>query len=204
VPPDPVPPDEQLRCELLAMRDEDLRVRKEVVEGSSAFAGYHPRMEEVHHRNAARLREIIAQRGWPGTSLAGEDGAAAAWLVVQHAISEPDFQRWALGLLRDAAERGEAPAAQAAFLEDRICTLEGRPQIYGTQFDVDETGLPAPCPIADAAAVNERRRRVGLNTLEERTQEMRAGQVPQQPDPQARAEYERGRLEWLRRVGWRV
>ena len=51
-------------------------------------------------------------------------------------------------------------------------TLSGKPQVYGTQFDVDEKGWPIPFPIADAAAVNERRARLGLNSLEERQEQM--------------------------------
>jgi hypothetical protein len=197
-----MPKNDSLRLELLAMREEDFRVRAEVVKGASAYAGYHPRMEEVHKRNAARLKAIIAEHGWPGRSLAGADGAGAAWLVAQHSIGDPPFQRECLRLLRDALARGEVTAAEPAFLEDRICCLEGRPQVYGTQFEPDENGLPRPCPIADAEYVNERRRSVGLNTIEERTREMQVDQQPE-PDPAARAEYERGYQEWLRKVGWR-
>jgi hypothetical protein len=159
-------------------------------------------MEEVHVRNAARLKAIIAEHGWPGRSLVGDDGAHAAWLIAQHAIGDPPFQRMALTLLREALARGEVPPAQPAFLEDRICLFEGRPQTYGTQFEPDDEGLPRPYPVADPEHVNERRRAVGLNTLEERTRELRAGQQPE-PDPEARAEYERKYQEWLRKVGWR-
>jgi hypothetical protein len=197
-----MPVNEVLRRELLAMRDEDRRVRAEVVEGASAFGGYHPRMEAVHVRNAARLKEIIAEHGWPGRSLVGEDGANAAWLIAQHAIGDPPFQRTALGLLCEALARGEVSPAQPAFLEDRICFFEGRPQVYGTQFEPDEEGLARPYPVADPEHVDERRRAVGLNTLEERTRELRAVQRPE-PNPEARAEYERTYQEWLRKVGWR-
>jgi hypothetical protein len=197
-----MPLDGGLRRELLALRAEDLRVRDEVVRGASLYAGYHPRMEEVHRRNAARLKEIIAAHGWPGRSLVGEDGSVAAWFIAQHAIGEPDFQRHALVLLREALARGEVAPAEPAYLEDRICYFEGRPQVYGTQFDVGEDGLLRPYPIADPDHVNERRRAVGLNTIEERTREMRSGHQPEH-DPGARAEYERAHHEWLRKVGWR-
>jgi hypothetical protein len=194
--------DEGLRRELLALRAEDLRVREEVLSGASVYAGYHPRMEEVHRRNAARLKEIIAAHGWPGRSLVGEDGSVAAWFIAQHAIGEPEFQRRALGLLREALARGEVSPAAPAYLQDRICYFEGRPQVYGTQFDVGEDGILRPYLIADPEHVNERRRAVGLNTIEERTSEMRAGHQPE-PDPEARARYEQSYGDWLRRVGWR-
>jgi hypothetical protein len=75
-----------LRNGLLAMQAEDRRVRAELLADGSLGDGYHPRMEEVHRRNAARLTEIIAGHGWPGRGLVGEDGARAARFVLQHTI----------------------------------------------------------------------------------------------------------------------
>ena len=51
-----------LRQELLAMRDDDLRVRDELVASDELGGAYVPKMEEVHKRNASRLRELIAPR----------------------------------------------------------------------------------------------------------------------------------------------
>ena len=83
---------EALRAELLAMAQEDLRVRSDLAADASLFDGYHPRIEEVHERNARRLEEIVAKHGWPRLTAAGEDGTEAAWLIVQHAIGSPAFQ----------------------------------------------------------------------------------------------------------------
>jgi hypothetical protein len=194
---------QELRLELLAMREHDLQVRDEVVKGASAFGGYDPRMEEVHRQNTQRLKEIIAEHGWPGRTLVGEDGMIAAWFIAQHAISDPPFQRRALELIREAHSRSEASAIGAAFLEDRICIMEGRPQVYGTQFEPDEHGIPQPGPIADPEHVNERRKALGMNTIEERTRELQEGEQPENPGPEKLAEYHRQLNEWLRRVGWR-
>jgi hypothetical protein len=193
---------EKLRQELLAMREDDLRVRREVLQGASSLAAYHPRMEELHRRNASRLKEIIAEYGWPERTLVGEDAAIAAWFIAEPAISDPEFQRRALELQCEARDKGEISAIGPAFLEDRICELEGRPQIYGTQFEPDEHGLPQSYWIADPEHVNERRAAIGLNTIEERTRELQAEQQPEY-DPIKRAQYQRGYQEWLRKVGWR-
>src|SRR5262249_54218490 len=107
---------EALREELVAMAAEDQRVRAELAADGSLFDGYHPRMAKVHDKNAARLVEILGQHGWPGRSLVGEDGARAAWLVLQHAIGHPGLQRRGLELLRKAAARGEVPAVEVAML----------------------------------------------------------------------------------------
>lgn len=199
----PVPINDRLRHELLAMYEEDLQMGDETIQVSSLYGGYDPHMEQLHRRNAKRLKEIIATHGWPGRSTVGSDGAAAAWFIARHAISDPPFQRKVLELLREAQKLGETPAMAIAFLEDLICMFEGRPQIYGTQFENDEQdGTLRPYRIADPENVNERRLAVGMNTIEERTLEMREAPQPEF-DPVKYAEYRRNYERWLRKVGWR-
>lgn len=188
------------RDRLLSMKEEDLQVRAELAADGSLFDGYHPRMEYVHRRNAAQLRQIIDEHGWPCEPLVGEDGAEAAWLIAQHAIGEPVFQRLCLTLLKAAADVGEVPAWQPAYLEDRIRMFEGRPQIYGTQFDIGDDGLPTPCEIEEPESVDERRRAVGLEPLAE---QIGRAERAAPPTPEVRAKRDREYQEWLRRTGWR-
>jgi hypothetical protein len=196
--------DADLAGELVRMAEEDQVVRAELAREGHLFRGYHPRMAEVHSRNAERLEEIIRERGWPGRSVAGERGARAAWLVLQHAIAYPALMRRGLALLREAVASGQVSAAELAMLEDRISVLEGRPQRYGTQYDWDERGEMSPLPIEDPDGVDDRRLSVGLPRLAENTQRVRegtqaAGEQPP-PDPaQRRQEAE----TWARMVGWR-
>src|SRR5262245_52329534 len=82
----------RLGSELLEMAAEDRRMAEELSPEGSLFEGYHPRMEAIHRRNAARLAAILEEQGWPGASLVGDEAAEAAWLIAQHAIGEPDFQ----------------------------------------------------------------------------------------------------------------
>ena len=189
---------EELAAELIALAAEDQRVRGELLAEGVLFGGYHPRMEAVHRRNAARLAEIIAAHGWPTERVVGVEGAAAAGLIAQHAIGEPAFQRTCLVALQQASERGEVPAWQPAMLEDRIRVFEGRPQRYGTQLDVDEEGRLHPHPIEDPDGVEERRRAVGLDSLADRL-----ASAERVPPPADRAEHQRGYERWLRKVGWR-
>jgi hypothetical protein len=157
---------EQLRQDLLAMRAEDLRVRQELLDAGELGGPYVPRMEDVHRKNAARLRELIERYGWPAEDLAGPDGAEAAWLIAQHAVGEPAFQRRVLALLRTCVAEKRVPAWQAAYLEDRIALHEGRPQRYGSQWVQDPTdGRDRPWTLADADHVNDLRAEVGLKPL---------------------------------------
>jgi hypothetical protein len=148
------------------MRDEDMRVRAELVAANELGGAYVPRMEAVHVRNAARLGEIIDRHGWPAADIAGEDGAEAAWLIAQHAIGEPGLQRRALRLMQDCAADGRIPTRHAAYLEDRIAMYEGRPQRFGTQWvDDPGDGRDRPWRLAVPERVNELRAGVGLPEL---------------------------------------
>ena len=184
-----------LRRELRAMAADDRRTRDGLAADGTLEDGYDPRMEAVHRRNAARLAVVLEQQGWPGASLVGPEAAEAAWLIAQHAIGEPDFQRRSLRLLQEAAAQGEVPAWQPAMLEDRIRMFEGRRQLYGTQLEPDDEGRVQPYPIEDPEHVEERRVAVGLEPLAAVL--ARAGRGPRPRDP------ERFKEAWLRRVGWR-
>lgn len=192
-----------LRDELLAMEAEDKRVRGELLEEGVLGDGYNPRMREVHERNTTRLKAIIAAHGWPGRSLVGQDGSHAAWRVVQHAIGDPSFQRSCLAAIEQSVAGGEAPLAQLAFLMDRVRYFEGRPQIYGTQFDWDENGEMNPWQIEDPEHVDERRQHAGLNTIAERTREIREQAAREGDTGKDREEQKRKYQAWLRETGWR-
>lgn len=193
---------EQLRRELVAMRTEDLRVREELLASGELSGSYVPRMEQVHVQNAARLRELIELYGWPTEDIAGKDGAEAAWLITQHAIGEPYFQKEALALLRACAAESRVPRWHAAYLEDRIAMYEGRPQLYGTQWvDNPQDGRNRPWTLADPACIDQQRAKVGLGPL---------AAIPE-PGPELAAD-EREQIEqnhrwwrdWLASKGWRA
>lgn len=191
-----------LREELLAMAAEDQRVRNELAGDGSLYGGYHPEMERVHTRNAVRLAEILDQHGWPGISLVGEDGEEAAWLVAQHAIADPPLQRRALKLL-EQVPGGEIPQWQIAYLVDRVRILEGRPQLYGTQFDWDENNEMSALPIEDPERVDHRRTSVGLEPLAERTAKMREQARNSKEPPPRDVSARRQQMEaWAVKVGW--
>jgi hypothetical protein len=189
---------EELRSELLAMAARDLEVRENLIKRGVLHDGYHPDMEAIHARNASRLKEMLAELGWPLPAVVGDDGAEAAWLIVQHAIGDPPFQRQCLRLLQDAAESGDVPRWQGAMLEDRIRMFEGKPQIYGTQLETDTHGTVRPYLLEDPAHVDERRKKVGLESLSKRL--ARETPSPRPADPER---FEREYQAWLYRVGWR-
>jgi hypothetical protein len=192
---------EEVRRELLDMRAEDIRVRRELEEAGELGSRYIPRMEEVHVRNAARLRELLTMHGWPDESIAGNDGAEAAWLIVQHAIGEPELQRRALRMLRACEATSRVPLWQAAYLEDQIAMYEGRPQLYGTQWlDDSRDGRIRPWNLAEPDRVNELRAAVGLGPLHAIPE---LGPDLSKEQQQEIAETRRWWERWLIDKGWR-
>lgn len=166
-----------LAAELRRRHDEDQRARR-------ALIAFHrqsrdrPRVEtgdegrqpidevvRIDQANTQWLSHVVDLHGWPGQSLVGQQGAAAAWLLAQHADREPGFQRRCLELMT-AMPAGEVEPGHIAYLTDRVLLAEGASQIYGTQMgQVD--GAYQPCDLADPENVDERRASVGLQPLAE-------------------------------------
>ena len=190
--------------ELIEMAAEDQRVRMKLANDESLHDGYHPRMREIHAVHAKRLSEIIDTIGWPRRSFVGEEAAEAAWLILQHAIDNPELQRRGLTLMKEAVAINEASAVHAAMLHDRICVHEGLPQRYGTQFDWDEEGKLSPYTIDDPDDVDQRRSEVGLPPLSQQIARLREDALAANEQPPTNwKQRQKERDEWLRSVGWR-
>jgi hypothetical protein len=190
-----------LRQELQAMRNEDLRVREELMASGELGGEYVPKMEDVHKRNASRLRELIGLHGWPSEEIAGKEGAEAAWLIAQHAIGEPEFQRYVLQMLHVSIVKGHVPRWQAAYLEDRIAMYEGQPQRYGTQWmDDPRDGRIRPWTIADPENANALHAEVGLEPL--RSVLELGPELPAEEQEKIERNHRWWR-EWLASKGWR-
>jgi len=154
--------DQKGRRELMALhqklqKGEDAELRKQTNELSE-------KLRAVDKKNTARMNAIIEKHGWPGKNMVGMDGAQSAFLMVQHADLDRDFQKHCLGLLKDATAKGEMPPTNLAYLTDRVLVGEGKKQSYGTQL-VMVDGKMKPQPIEDEANVDKRRKDVGLPPL---------------------------------------
>jgi len=161
--------DAALRHELLAMCEVDQKVRQSF--GSHMSAETVAEMQAVDARHTSRMRAIVAKHGWPGRSLVGDDGAHAAWLLVQHA--DTPFMAQCLPLMKRAVAAGQAFSKDYVYLLDRVRMHQGKPQIYGTQFTFAADGQLVLHPIEDAEHVDERRRAMGLPSMAEQEKMMR-------------------------------
>ena len=119
-------------------------------------------------------RLVLAQHGWPGRRLVGDEGSHGAWLLLQHADRDSALQNTALHLLESAVRSGDASSRDLAYLTDRLRVAEGRPQIYGTQLEYDSRGCGAPKPSEDPAQLDARRASVGLEPVAQYVQSVMA------------------------------
>lgn len=191
---------QELRLKLLEMKKTDEQVRSDLVQRGVLFEGYHPEMEDIHNKNADALALIIDEYGWPTKSLVDSDGTQAAWLILQHAIGKPDFQRKCLEILGHS----DVDPSSLACLEDRINVFEGKKQIYGTQFDWDQSGKLCPSPIDDPDHVDELRKNVGLPPLQDAIDQIRLRAEGENDNgPRDFAERQERFHIWAKRVGWR-
>jgi hypothetical protein len=170
--PAKTPRDPALRDELLRRlrADQDVRARwTKDVRDRESVAG----MAAVDRENTARMRQILRVYGWPSRDLVGKEGVHAAFLLVQHADADRDFQMQCLPLLRKAAGRGEVPSEAVAMLTDRLLVAQGKRQRYGTQFIKNGAGEWVPLPIEDEGRVDARRKRMGMAPLAEYAKRLR-------------------------------
>lgn len=151
---------QELHDELVGMleRDQAGRLGGQDSEGDSA--------------RTERLREILDEYGWPTFELVGEDGEDAAWAIAQHSDLDPEFQRYALELLRVAVDASQGSPGNLAYLEDRINVAAGENQNYGTQVGCGDDGPQPATPINDPDAVDDRRVAAGLAPLADYLAEM--------------------------------
>ena len=183
--PEPMPVKEpELRSELLRRMTTDQETRKALMqwmkvhgpndtdvaaarskEEKAEFEKLTAKVKAVDDDNTKWLKGVVEKHGWPTNTLVGTDGANTAWLLVQHADADPEFQRRCLDLMAKLP-KDEVSQSNLAYLTDRVLLAEGKMQLYGTQFTV-VAGKWKPRPLEDEPNVDQRRAEVGLPPLAE-------------------------------------
>jgi len=183
---------EKLAKELIQLTNDDRLLREELAKSHVPGKGYHPKMEAVHRANAKRLREIMDEIGYPSISKVGEEASEAAWLIVQHAVSEPMFMQNCYQLMNMNKE--DINLAHIAYLYDRIECFKSKPQRFGTQLTSDG-GI---YPVEDKDNLNNLRLLMDLPKLSKKQLDTLYNLdqlvILDQQDP--------GYTIWRKKVGW--
>lgn len=188
---------------IIQLKNADLKLRNKLIEDGELGKGYNQEMEILHNRNAEILNKIIDVIGYPTIEKVGKEANEAAWLIIQHSIGQPDFMRKCVSLLKNIIRENDSIAVNLAYLTDRIAVFEDNPQLYGTQFDWDKNGKLSPNIFDDLIRVNQRRKSIGLNTLEEQTEIIRKRtKLENQSPPIDFKKRKQEVYDWKVKVGW--
>jgi hypothetical protein len=128
------------------------------------------RLKEVDAMNRVTLSALVKTHGWFTIDRYGAQTDHDAWLIVQHADADPDFQRQMLTLLEPLAARGATDPKNFAYLFDRVAvswndSSQRKLQRFGTQGQCSGPGAWEPLPVEDPEHLEERRAQAGLEPM---------------------------------------
>lgn len=162
-----------LRAALLSRMESDQETRRAVMESVASSLDGQPSaqllrdMRDQDEANREWLTEYLTRYSWPTLSQVGKDGAHAAWMIVQHADADREFQQKCLVMIRGLydAQPKEVDPIDLAYLTDRVRVANGMGQLYGTQV-VMRNGIFRPVKIENPEEVERRRAGLGLQSME--------------------------------------
>lgn len=130
----------KLAKELIERRAADQKGRNKYIKlikkgktDTPKFKAFVEGLIDIDEENTDRMREIVAEIGWPTYAKVGERASNAAWIIVQHADRQPDFQAYCLALVKEGYEAGQVNPSNYAYLYDRVKKSRGERQRYATQ-----------------------------------------------------------------------
>jgi len=120
---------------------------------------------QIGRDNVLWLKSVLPRIGWFDITTYGADASMAAWLIVQHADFDPQWQAEMIERLRPRVARGDMQPSYFAYLVDRVAVNGHQPQDYGTQGRC-ANGAWQPYPMIEPERVDVRRATMGLEPLE--------------------------------------
>ena len=124
------------------------------------------KVTEIDRKHTFRMREIVDEIGFPTISKIGKQANADSWLLIQHSPDIGLMQEYLA--LMEKQNDDEYQKMHYAYLKDRILLYEKKPQIYGTQVVMDDkTNKFKLWDVENEAELNERRKKIGLEPIEE-------------------------------------
>jgi hypothetical protein len=151
-------------------KDQELRKQLDSIsnkfgDGSKELNEYWQKINFTDSLNLLIVKSILDTYGWLHGKVVTAKAKDAIFLVIQH--SNLSVQQQYIKLLKKAAAKESALLIDFAYLFDRILMQLGKFQHYGTQLFSSNNGNMVLYPIKDELNVNSRRRKVGLNSIQE-------------------------------------
>lgn len=127
------------------------------------------RMTAIDLENQKDLLSILDKIKLPTIKNIGIDGCEAVWIVAQHAVYDLKLMKKILKLMQevDALNRNGGYRKGIPYLVDRINIMEGKNQLFGTQFWNNPSGTITPYPIDNSNHLEQRRKDFGIRPFSE-------------------------------------
>ena len=156
-----------LRNELLQMLERDQAARVKCANGTTdeQIKCLVKIAEEIDAPNTKRMNDILASRGFPTPTLVGRDGVGAFVTMLQHVRDVETRKNSAVGMTRAYEDKVILPHQYAGFV-DRLLIDQGKPQRYGSNFEMKD-GKMVMTPVEDPRNLEKRRKDLGLPTMAE-------------------------------------
>jgi hypothetical protein len=118
-------------------------------------------------RNLITIKNYFKTNGFPGIKENGKETSLHFWLIVQHGDNDVSFQEKVLIAMKKELKFNNVNKQNYAYLYDRVQKNKNMPQLYGTQMIWDSKGKHYPYKLKFPEKVNELRKEMGLEPLEE-------------------------------------
>ncbi len=168
-PLDPLSTIEQVREALESIYDLDAQLVASSMQDDPNRTHSLIMIAEFDRKHTQTLMTIIERFGWPTREMVGLKAVQGAYIAVQHAGHDQDFQTNCLALIQQQVDQGELPGAFLALMTDRVSVSRGESQVYGTQMTMapDEFGVMRAVPSAAIwrkDLLDQRRAALGMPT----------------------------------------
>ncbi len=145
-----------------------IQIQKEIMEmNKTIFEDPNNHWKIQTDQEIQKLKSIVEKIGWPTISAIGSTAASQFWsLTIDSITPNSEFHESCLRLMKANPEAAEHTSYIAEF-EDKLRVRNGKPQLYGTQFRINEKGISEIIqPIEDMSGLNKRRAEMNLEDFE--------------------------------------
>jgi hypothetical protein len=120
----------------------------------------------MYKNNCEIVKQYFKKYAYPGLKENGKEACTNFWVIVQHSDHDVAFQEAVLNAMTKQYKKNNVDKRKYAYLQDRVLKNKGEKQIYGTQVGWS-TGKPVPLPLKHPEKVDELRKVMELEPLQE-------------------------------------
>ena len=120
---------------------------------------------EINRKNVETVKEIIAKIGFPTIDFTSHKAYKATVLVVLHS-GDIELLNQSIKTLQNI-DPSKIERRDIAYMIDKSRVIQNLPQLYGTQYNINENGVLKYIDIEQPENLEERRAEFGMESFEE-------------------------------------